>query len=96
MWLTLRKAKIQKKSVSKLSHDTGFPGCDEMHQDPLDGPGLDIDLAKCVVKTAEVDTATEFPCDFCNQVVRFTLSNVVLLQRASSEILQLILSCEFV
>jgi len=46
--------------------------------------GLGIDLAKCVIKTAEVDTATEFPCDFCNQVVRFTLSNVVLLKRASS------------
>jgi hypothetical protein len=58
--------------------------------------GLGIDFAKCVIKTAEVDTVAEFPCDFCNQVVRFTLSNVVLLQRASSELLQLVLSCDFV
>jgi len=58
--------------------------------------GLGIDLAKCVIKTAEVDIATEFPCDFYNQVVRFTLSNVDLLTRASSELLQLILSCDFV
>jgi len=37
MRLTLRKAKIQNKRVSKLSHDTGFPGCDEMRQDSVDG-----------------------------------------------------------
>jgi hypothetical protein len=59
-------------------------------------PGLGIDLAKCVIETAEVDTATEFPCDFCNQVVKFALSNVDLLKRASSELLQLILPCDFV
>ena len=58
--------------------------------------GLGTDLAKCVINTAEVDTATEFPCDFCNQVVRYTLSNVDLLKRASNELLQLILSCDFV
>jgi hypothetical protein len=58
--------------------------------------GLGTDLAKCVIKTAEVDTATEFLCGFCNQVVRFILSNVDLLKRASSELLQLILSCDFV
>jgi len=57
--------------------------------------GLVIDLAKCVIKTAEVDTATEFTCDFCNQIVRLTLSNVDLLKRASSELLQLILFCDF-
>ena len=57
--------------------------------------GIGTNLAKCVIKTAEVDTATEFPCDFCNQVVRFTLSNVDLLKRASSELLRLILSCDF-
>ena len=58
--------------------------------------GLSIDLAKCVIKITEVDTAAEFPCDFCNQVVRFTLSNFDLLKRASCELLQLILSCDFV
>jgi hypothetical protein len=56
--------------------------------------GLGIDLAKCVIKTADVDTATEFPCDFCNPVVRFTLSNVDLLNRASSDLLQLNFSCD--
>jgi hypothetical protein len=58
--------------------------------------GLGIDLAKCAIKTAAVDTATEFPCDFCNQTVRFTLSNVDLLKRASIELFQLVLSCDFV
>jgi hypothetical protein len=58
--------------------------------------GLSIDLAKCFIKTAAVDIATEFPCDFCIHIVRFTLSNVDLLKSASIKLLQLVLSCDFV
>ena len=66
-----------------------------MRQDPLDGGWIGYRHCEMCHKPAEVDTATEFTCDFCNQIVRFTLSNVDLLKRASSELFQLILFCDF-